>query len=156
MNYQDFIQSKAQTAEKAGWDIGLDELHPDLYDFQKHLVQWNIRMGRSASFVDCGLGKTLMQLDWADKVHRKTNKPILILAPLGVSFQTVREGEKFGIEVKRRGEGIKSGDGIVVSNYERLKYFDCNDFALTATILRESYAMNRAYLKTLRAQHAPT
>ena len=128
MNYQDFIQSKAQTTEKAGWDIGLDELHPDLFDFQKHIVQWAIGMGRCAVFADTGTGKTFMQLVWADLVTRKTNKPVLILAPLAVAFQTVLEGQKIGVEVNHR-EGIKKGDNIIITNYERLNRFNCNDFA---------------------------
>ncbi len=103
---------------------------PDfLKDFQSSLVEWNIRKGRSAMFADCGLGKTCMQLVWAENVIRKTNRPVLILTPLAVASQTVREGEKFGISVTKCSDG-KFGDAkCVVTNYERLHYFNPNDFA---------------------------
>jgi hypothetical protein len=77
---------------------------------------------------NCGLGKTPMQLTWAENVVRKTNGRVLILTPLAVAFQTVKEGEKFGIEVKHKREGLQNGDRIVVTNYERLHYFNPNDF----------------------------
>jgi len=77
---------------------------------------------------DCGLGKTLQYLTYAENVVRHTNKRVLILTPLAVAFQTVLEGEKFGIEVKHRRTGIESSDKIVVTNYERLHYFNSNDF----------------------------
>jgi len=96
---------------------------PFLYDFQANLVEWAVRQGRSAIFADCGLGKTPMQLVWSENVRRKTNRPVLILAPLAVASQTMREGEKFGIEVGRK------KNGITVANYERLHNFDPNDYA---------------------------
>ncbi len=74
-------------------------------DFQRALVQWSVRKGRAAIFADCGLGKTLMQLVWAENVARRTGRRVLILAPLAVSSQTTREGEKFGIEVARSRAG---------------------------------------------------
>jgi len=101
---------------------------PDwLYDFQTHLVEWTLRRGRAAIFADCGLGKTPMQLAWAENVARKTNKNVLIIAPLAVSQQVVREAEKFSLEV-----GI-SRDGqpkrrITVINYERLHKADSSDY----------------------------
>src|SRR5207247_1365568 len=83
---------------------------------------------RAAILADCGMGKGPISLVWAENVYRHTNKPTLILAPLAVSFQFEREGKKFGIECKvSRGERVKSG-GIVVTNYERLHYFDPADF----------------------------
>lgn len=101
-----------------------------LFDFQKVIVEWALRKGRAAIFADCGLGKTPMQLVWADNVVRKTNKPVLILTPLAVSYQTVRESEKFGIEAHRWTDGgIGHGARVVVANYERIDQFDYNDFA---------------------------
>ncbi len=86
-------------------------------------------------FADCGLGKTVCQLVWADNIVQKTNKPVLILTPLAVSYQTVKEGEKFGIKCKRSNNGeIKSK--IVVTNYERLHYFNKNEF--TGVVCDES------------------
>jgi len=126
MSYDEFLQSKSQLDN----DYGFEPLWiPDfLYDFQKLLVEWAIRKGRSALYEDCGLGKTPQQLVWAENVIRKTNKPVLILTPLSVSPQTVREGEKFGIEATRSTDGTVHS-GINVTNYERLHYFNANDFA---------------------------
>lgn len=126
MKYQEFLQSKSQL----NGDYGFDPLFlPDfLFDFQKALVEWACRKGRAAIFADCGLGKTPMQLVWAQNVAQKTNGRVLILTPLAVAFQTVREGAKFGMEVKHRREGLLSGDRVVVTNYERLHYFRPDDF----------------------------
>ena len=102
---------------------------PDfLFDFQAALVEWAIEKGRAAHFADCGLGKTPMQLVWAENVVRHANKPVLLLTPLAVSAQTVAEGEKFGIECRRQREG-EAWVGINVTNYERLHYFNPSDFA---------------------------
>lgn len=104
---------------------------PDyLFDFQKYLVQWAIAKGRSAIFADCGLGKTPMQLVWADNVVRHSNKPVLILTPLAVSAQTIGEAGKFGIEAVRSADGKWAGGAkIIVTNYERLHHFDSQEFA---------------------------
>jgi len=124
-DYTAFIKQKSQLDEMHGFE---PEWIPDfLFPFQKYLTEWAIRKGRAAIFADCGLGKTLMQLVWAENVAQHTNKPVLILSPLAVSPQTVREGEKFGIEVTRCINGKHNGD-IVITNYERLHYFDPNDF----------------------------
>ena len=124
--YQDFLASKRGQEQLHGFS---PNFMPDfLFDFQSHLTDWVIRKGRAALFEDCGLGKTPQQLVWAENVVRKTNKPVLILTPLAVSAQTIREGEKFGIECKRSQTG-KVWKGINVTNYERLHYFDAKDFA---------------------------
>jgi superfamily II DNA or RNA helicase len=99
-----------------------------LFDFQRALVSWAIRKGRAAIFADCGLGKTPMQLTWAENVVRHRNKPVLILTPLAVSLQIVREAEKFGIEAHRSTDG-KPQPNITVANYERLDKFDPADFS---------------------------
>lgn len=121
--YQAFLKSKAQE----GCDSGFKptRLPKFLFDFQRLLVEFAIQRGRSAIFADCGIGKTPMELVWAETVHRKTNKPVLILTPLSVTHQFVKEGEKFGIEVIRSNE-VKSP--ITVANYERLHYFKPSDF----------------------------
>jgi len=116
-----------------GFDPG--ELPSFLYDFQEKVTRWELEKGRGAIFADCGLGKTPMALAWADKVLKKTNKPILSITPLAVSHQTVREGEKFGIECRV----TKTGDvhaGINVTNYHRLHYYNPDDFG--GVILDES------------------
>jgi len=125
-SYSDFIRSKSQTATMSGFD---PLWMPDgLFDFQKALTSWAIRKGRSALFEDCGLGKTFQQLVWAENVARKTDKPVLIIAPLAVSGQTVREAEKFGVDCQASRDGTVR-PRITVTNYERLHYFNPRDFA---------------------------
>ncbi len=124
-NYHSFLESKRHHADMHGFS---PTFMPDcLMDFQAHLVDWATQKGRAAIFADCGLGKTLMQLVWAQNVVQQTNGRVLILAPLAVSAQTVREGEKFGIKVNRDREGELDGK-ILITNYERLSYFDPSDF----------------------------
>jgi hypothetical protein len=125
--YGDFIKAKSQLDAGAGFS---PVFVPDfLFDFQKYLVEWAVKAGRGALFADCGMGKTPMQLVWAENVVRKTNKPVLILAPLSVSMQTVEEAEKFGIEATRCMDGkLKPGARIVATNYERLRHFDPSCF----------------------------
>ena len=125
--YRDFVVNKSHI----GGEHGFMPIYsnPHAYDFQNHLIEWGCRQGRAAIFADCGLGKTLMQLVFAENIHRHTNKPVLILAPLSVSSQTVEEGAKFDMAVSRSGDGkIKPGYGIITTNYERLRHFDPSDF----------------------------
>lgn len=125
VDYQQFLQHRAQLGTYDGFT---PLWMPDfLFDFQQSLVEWAVLKGRNALFCDCGLGKTPMQLVWAENVVRKTNGNVLILAPLAVASQTVAEGEKFGIEVKRSRDGQVSGK-IVVTNYEQLHRFNWQDF----------------------------
>lgn len=128
IDYQSFLHHKAQLGGMYGFKpIWLPD---SLFDFQNHLCDWSIRLGRAAIFADCGLGKTLMQLVWAENVVRHTNQSVLIITPLAVSHQTVREAEKFGIKAVRSGDGkIPSSPCIVVTNYERLHHFTATDFA---------------------------
>lgn len=128
MDYRQFVESKTHLAGQFGFDPVYE--NPACHDFQNYLIDWALRQGRGATFADCGLGKTLMQLVWAENVYRKTNKPVLILAPLSVSSQTVEEAEKFGIEAHRSSDGkFPAGKGIITTNYERLHYFDADDFS---------------------------
>jgi hypothetical protein len=124
-NYREFLHDKEQSISMSGFK---PVFMPDfLFDFQKHLVDWAIRKGRAAIFADCGLGKSAMELVCAQNIVEKTNKPFLIITPLAVSRQEEREGNKFGIdcEVSRDGRFTKK---IVITNYERLHYFNSNDF----------------------------
>lgn len=126
MEYQTFLQHKAQLTDNAGFDpLWMPSF---LFDFQSHQVEWALRKGRAALFDDCGLGKTPMQLVWAENVVRKTNKPVLVLTPLAVGAQTVREGAKFSIECHRSHDGTVKPN-ITVTNYERLHYFAADDFS---------------------------
>jgi hypothetical protein len=121
MNYSAFLEGKKLRSLDQGFKPLIE--HSFLFPFQGHLVNWNLLKGRSGTYAGCGLGKGPMQLAWADNVLRKTNKPVLIVAPLAVSVQFLKEGEKFGIEVHRSRDG-KVKKGINVTNYERLSKFD--------------------------------
>jgi len=125
-DYHSFLSRKSQLA-------GLDGFEPNympdcLFDFQAALTDWSIRKGRSLLAEDCGLGKTIQQLVWAENVVRHTNKPVLILTPLAVAAQTVREAEKFGIEAKQSRTG-KVTSQITVANYESLHKFDESEYS---------------------------
>lgn len=125
-DYETFLDQKTQLGTKDGFD---PNWMPDfLFPFQTELVEWAIRQGRSAVFADCGLGKTPMQLVWAENVHRHTGTPILIVTPLAVAFQTEGEAHKFGVEagVSRTG---KATFPITITNYDRLHLFNSDDFA---------------------------
>ncbi|KKL64734.1 hypothetical protein LCGC14_2161990, partial [marine sediment metagenome] len=98
-DYQEFLKNKGQIGGMQGFK---PLFMPDyLFDFQKELTSWAIEKGKAAMFADCGLGKTPMQLVWAENVIRKTNRNVLIITPLAVSAQTLREADKFGIDCTR-------------------------------------------------------
>jgi hypothetical protein len=119
--YAEFLERKTQLEGGHGFE---PEWMPDfLFDFQQSLVTWAIRQGRAAIFADCGLGKTPMQLVWADNVVRHTGRPVLIVTPLAVSFQTEGEAHKFGIDAAVSRDGTLPAP-IVITNYERLHLFD--------------------------------
>ncbi len=125
MEYYDFLQNKSHSSNQFGFK---PVFMPDfLFDFQKTLVDYAIRKGRSAIFADCGLGKTPIYLVWAKNIIKRMNKPVLILTPLAVATQTVKEGKKFNIDCEYSKDG-KFTKKIVVTNYERLHYFNKNDF----------------------------
>jgi len=126
-SYSEFLDAKMHVASEYGFDPVW--MPSSLFPFQVAIVEWALRKGRAAIFADCGLGKTPMQLTWAENVVRKTNGRVLILTPLAVAFQTVREGEKFGVDAVHRRDGLHAGDRIVVTNYERLNKFSPGDFA---------------------------
>ena len=124
--YEKFLSSKQHEISNHGFE---PVFIPDmLFEFQKACVEWACVKGRAALFEDCGLGKTFQQLVWAENIVRKTNGRVLIVTPLAVSHQTKKEAEKIGVDAVVRREGIKTGDKIVITNYERLHYFDHNDF----------------------------
>lgn len=126
VTYRDFLNQKSQLTANAGFDpIWMPD---SLFDFQRNLTEWSARKGRAAIFADCGLGKTAMQLTWAENVVRKTNRPVMVVTPLAVAGQTVREAEKFGIDARQSKDG-KPAPNITVTNYERLHHFDASDFA---------------------------
>ena len=129
MNYQDFIEQKRIKVQASGFDVEAGQLNDMLFDWQKDIVQWTLYRGRSAIFLDCGLGKSPLQLEFAKHVVNHTRGDVLILAPLAVSAQTQREGIKFGIDVNvaKTAKDLKSG--INVTNYDRLHHFEGCEFA---------------------------
>ena len=130
MNYSDFIKSKAIVSPTCGVRINKSKLNPKLFEFQRDIVAWALRRGRTAIFADCGLGKSWQQLEWANKIKGRT----LILAPLAVSSQTVKEGKKMGIEAVYSRESCKAK--ITITNYEMLQHFKPEDY--DAVVLDES------------------
>jgi len=128
VDYEGFLARKRHLGGQFGFE---PTFLPDcLFGFQRHLVDWATRQGRGALFTDCGTGKAIMQLVWAENVARKMSKPVLVGTPLAVSHQLVAEGEKFGIKCERSRDGtVPSGARIVVTNYERLHLFKPSDFA---------------------------
>jgi len=125
-DYRAFLETKSQI----GGDHGFSpiELPGFLFDHQIALTEWAIRKGRAAIFADAGLGKTACQLVWADNVVRRTNRPVLILTPLAVAAQTMRESVKFGIGCQRASDVVEPVAGIYVTNYERLHHLRAADF----------------------------
>ena len=123
-SYAEFLARKSQL----GGDHGFEPVWmPDfLFDFQRHLVEWATRRGRAAIFADCGLGKTPMQLVWAENVARKTGGRVVVITPLAVAAQTAREAGKFGIDARVSRDGTPHR--ITITNYEGLHHFDQADF----------------------------
>lgn len=132
--YNNFLKEKEVKIINGGFNA--DNINEKLYDFQKDIVKWSIKKGKSAIFADCGLGKTPIQLEWANKIFKKENKSILIFAPLAVSKQTIREGLKFGVKVvlAESQEDIKNG--IYITNYEKLHKFTMDN--IIGIVLDES------------------
>ena len=129
--YAEFLASKADTDPATGIHVP-GKLNPMFFPFQRDLTRWALRRGRAAIFADCGMGKTPIQLVWAERVPG----PVLILAPLAVAQQTVREGEKFGVRVEYVREQPKNPEGTFITNYEMLNHFDPS--AWTGIVLDES------------------
>ena len=123
--YAAFLARKAQLSNAGGFQP--TDLPAHLFDFQVHLVAWAVRQGRGAIFADCGLGKTPMELAWAEQVHRHTGKPVLLLTPLAVGPQIITEAEKFGHDAARSRDGSIPAP-ITVTNYEQLHRFTPSDF----------------------------
>lgn len=139
MEYIDFLKTKKTAIKKTGFEIGDDEMNDAMFDFQKYCVKKALSAGKYALFEDCGLGKTLQQLEWAKKVAEHTGKPVLILAPLGVIRQTICEGEKFGYKVNEIGLTVFDQDlpeGIYITNYENMDSIDA--YLFSGVVLDES------------------
>jgi len=126
MEYTEFLKHKTKSHQLTGFDIEESDLNKNLFPFQKFIVKRALKSGKYAIFADCGLGKTLMQLEWANQVSIQTSKPVLILAPLAVKGQTIQEASKFGISL----------EFIDIQNYEQLDNIDCSIYG--GVVLDES------------------
>lgn len=146
MNYKEFLNDKDFIIKSCGFEVDRNSLNHNLYDFQKDIVRFCLMKGRSAIFADCGLGKTLMQLEWANKVCNYTGGNVLILAPLAVASQTMREGKLFGIPVNICATQSDVFAGINITNYEKLDNFISSEFV--GVVLDESSILKSFTSKT--------
>lgn len=139
-SYDEFLAEKTQIGGNHGFNP--IEIPAFVFDFQASLIDWSLRKGRAAVFADCGLGKTIIELVWADNVCRHTNGNVLILTPLAVAHQIAAEANRFGIDCAVSRDGTVHR-GITVTNYEKLHLFNPNDFAGAAcdeSSILKSYA----------------
>lgn len=141
-SYKEFLKSKEFTIDNIGFNITYDEINPLLFPFQKDIVKWAVKKGRCAVFLDTGLGKTFIQLEWARIIGKKT----LIFAPLSVARQTVGEGKKINIDVNYVRDESELIDGINITNYEMIEHFSNN--CMEAIILDESSILKSLSGKT--------
>lgn len=138
-HYEQFLQSKLMRVMPQGFDVPLDTISPVLFDWQRAIVQWACKQGRAALFEECGLGKTIQQLEWARLVSGHTGKPVLVLTPLAVAHQTVAEAGKIDVGAvycRSQQEADASGKNIIVANYEMLGALDARAYA--GVVLDES------------------
>lgn len=139
MGYRDFIKSKVRRPKAMGFEIK-QSLNPLLKPFQSDVVSWSIKRGRAALFEECGFGKSFQELEWARLVCEHTGGSVILLCPLGVRDQFIRESKKFGISdrvpVRLANDQSEVGPGINIANYEKLRKFDARTFA--GVVLDES------------------
>jgi hypothetical protein len=145
VTYQDFLATKSRRFAGQGFVCDQSALPVGMFEWQKKIVSWATKKGRAAIWADTGLGKTLMQLAWADQVTRQTGKPVLILTPLAVSYQTVKEAQKFGLSARVCAE---QGEAAVLSvtNYHKLHRFEAGAFG--GVVLDESSILKSFQGKT--------
>ena len=148
MSYYEFLQSKEVRTQATGISVAEEQLNPNAFDWQRHTTSWALKRGKAALFEDCGLGKTLQQLMYADEVSKNIDKPVIITAPLAVAPQTKAEGAKFGIDVNICETSADVKKGINITNYEKLDKFDSSLFG--GVILDESSILKSYMGKTKR------
>ena len=149
MSYREFIRAKQRAVQSFGFDPSV--INDKLFAWQADIVTWAVRRGRAALFADTGLGKSLMQLAWADCVVREQKTPVLLLCPIGVRSQTIREAAKFGIQsrvVAANSHDDVGGNAIYVTNYEKLHKFNVKHFG--GVVLDESSLLKNYTSKTKR------
>ena len=147
--YNEFLEMKKTQRIESGFAVEDADLNPALFDFQKYCVKRALAVGKFALFEDCGLGKTIQQLEWAQKVFEHTDQPVLILAPLAVISQTIKEGEKFGYKVMDYDEMMPNNIdecGIFITNYDNLPNVDVLSFG--GIVLDESSILKNFQGKT--------
>ncbi len=142
-DYEVFLASKRRVVHDAGRVVDAGEVHPMLHDWQAEVVRWAVKKGRAALFEDCGLGKTFQQVEWA----RLSADTSLILAPLSVARQTVREAAKIDVDVRyvRHGDEV-TGPGVWITNYEMAERFEPEAFG--ALVADESSLLKNVDGKT--------
>lgn len=150
MNYEEFIANKSIAVMSTGIKVDKSELNPMLFEFQKDIVRWALGKGKAAIFADCGDGKTAMQLEWAEQIRKRTGGKVIVIAPLAVSQQTEREGQKFGIKVNIC-ENMQdvTENAVNITNYEKLQKFNADEFI--AVVLDES-SIIKSYSGKIRNQ----
>lgn len=144
MEYIDFLRNKAPRVTWHGIQFKADDVHPMLFDWQRDIVLWATRKGRCAVFIDTGMGKTFIQLEWARLLGQKT----LIIAPLSVARQTVREAQKIGLTVQYVRSQPEVESDLCITNYEMVREFDMTQFG--AVVLDESSILKALDGKTRR------
>lgn len=127
--YQEFVESKLIINNSVGLSVGEIDINPMLFDFQRDIVEWTLARGKAAIFTATGTGKTLMQVEWARNVQRHTEGNVLILAPLAVAQQTVREAAKLGVTITHCRKASDVKPGINITNYEQLAKFESMQWA---------------------------
>jgi hypothetical protein len=147
MNYETFLKRKEVRTLPTGFDVAENTLNSAAFDWQKHVTSQALSRGRAALFEDCGLGKTLQQLMYADEVAKHINKPVIVVSPLAVAPQTRLEGAKFGIEVNICENQADVKKGINITNYEKLDKFDTKAFG--GVVLDESSIL-KSYMGTTK------
>ena len=129
-SYERFLAEKHRVLQRVGFEVEPAQLHPSLFEFQKDVVCWALRLGRAAVFAGTGLGKTRIQVSFAEQVERREKRPVLISAPLAVAQQTVAEALTIGVRVHHVREADEvASQGIYITNYDRLDRFDLHGSA---------------------------
>jgi superfamily II DNA or RNA helicase len=147
--YEDFLAAKLVSAKPTGIEASADDLNPILFDWQREVTAWALQRGRAAIFAACGLGKTFMQVEWAHRIVEATGGRALILAPLAVAHQTIKEAAKLGITVQYARHQEQATGTLVITNYECLADFDPT--AWIGVVLDESSILKSFTGKTKRA-----
>lgn len=145
--YRTFLDRKSQRAQPSGFKV--KTFNHRMHAFQKHVAAQSLEAGKYANFLDCGMGKTFIQLEWSAHVANETTAPVIILAPLAVALQTQDEGRKFGYDVTVCREQADVNPGINITNYEMLHKFD--PLAFSGVVLDESSIL-KSYTGATRNQ----